>query len=321
MLGAEGHKSFYEVVYRADSDIFAASHRDNNTDHHLTARTQLKFNVRNRLAFNLGYHRVELLDSENSDLRRQNDKYNTIDAGTVYTYGAPRARGQIDLGVLYQRLRYENTHHINDDLEREFIQANTIFYYRLAPKTRALIEARYTNFNYVTNDMRNSAEVALLGGLTWEATAKTTGTIKVGGQRKHFDSSSVGNMSGSMWEVGVDWKPRTYSTISLTTRQAFEENYQSGIGASAVHSTQVKVGWEHDWTERFSTEAGYSYIRRKYRDYERRDNFNIAAIDLIYEVRRWLDVRLNFKYAKKDSTRARESYNRSIVGLTVEASL
>lgn len=320
-LGADGHKANYQVQYRADSDTFHSSHLDDNTDHHLTAKTAFNFNVRNHLTFDIGYHRVELLDSENSDHQSQNDKYNTIDAGALYSFGAPRARGQIDFGVRHQRLRYENTQHINDDLEREFTQANTIFYYRLAPRTRALIEARYTDFNYVSNDLRNSSEIALLGGLAWEATAKTTGTIKIGSQKKHFEESSVGNMSGSMWEIGIDWKPRTYSTVSLTTRQAIDENYQSGIGASAVESTLVKLGWKHSWTNRLSSETSYSYIKRKYQDYDRDDRFDIATLDLTYELRRWLDVSLGLKYIQKDSTRARESYERSIIGLTVAASL
>lgn len=323
-LGAEGRKASYQLKYRADSDIIHSSRDDDNTDHYFTADAGFILNARNRLKLNAGYSRVELLDSDNLDNIQQNDKYNVIDVGSLYSFGAEGARGQIDLGLKHQRLRYENSDHINDDLERESTTANTIFYYRVAPKTRALVEARYTDFNYVSNDLRNSDEVAILGGLTWDATAKTTGTVKIGGQKKDFDDSTVDEMSGSMWEVGLDWKPRTYSTVSLKTHQAIEENYESGIGASAIDVTSTTLSWKHYWTTRLASEIGYTHTERDYEEYanyDRKDELDAFNVGLTFEMRRWLDLGLGYRYAENDSNVIGESYERNIFGLTVAASL
>ncbi|GAB3371958.1 outer membrane beta-barrel protein [Azotobacter armeniacus] len=321
-LGAEGHKGRYEVKYSSESEIFHSSHNDDNTDHHLTVEAALQFDARNRLKLDAGYHRVELVDSENSDnLSSENDKFSTINAGALYSFGAQGARGQIDLGAKHEKLRYHNSHHINDDLERESTILNSIFYYRVAPKTQALLEARYTDYNYVSNDMRNSKNYALLGGLTWRATAKTTGTIKIGGEKKRFEESGVDNMSNSMWEVDIDWKPRTYSTFSLTTRQAIDESYESGIGASAVRSTSTTLDWKHKWSARLSSKTSYTRSEQEYEDYDRDDDLDSFRVDLTYGLHRWLDISIGYRYTTNDSTREGEGYDRNIYVLSINLSL
>ncbi|ASL29058.1 outer membrane beta-barrel protein [Azotobacter chroococcum] len=324
-LGAEGHKGRYEVKYSSESEIIHSSRNDDNTDHHLTAEAALQFDVRNRLQLNAGYHRVEQVDSDNSDnlekLNNENDKFSTINASALYSFGAQGARGQIDMGAKHEKLRYHNRNHINDDLEHESTTLNAIFYYRVAPKTRALLETRYTDYNYVSNDMRNSKNYALLGGLTWKATAKTSGTVKIGSEKKRFEESGVDNMSNSMLEVGIDWKPRTYSTFSFTTRQAIDESYESGIGASAVKSTSISFDWEHKWGARLSTKTSYARSERKYQDYERDDDLDAFGVDLTYKLRRWLDVGISYRYATNDSSREGEGYDRNIYVFNITASL
>lgn len=74
-LGAEGRKSAYKVSYSAVSDTFHSSHKDNNTDHHLTGDLGLEFDARNRLKLNAGYHDVE--ETAGLDQKVENDMYNT----------------------------------------------------------------------------------------------------------------------------------------------------------------------------------------------------------------------------------------------------
>lgn len=330
-LKAEGHKSHFELKYRSDSEIVHSSHDDDNTDHYLTAEAALQFDVRHRLKLNAGYQRIEQIDSENSDnyaddrssntSNDENDKYSIISAGALYSFGARGARGQIDLGAKHERLRYQNRNHVNDDLERESTTLNSVFYVRVAPKTRALMEARYTDHNYLSYDARNSENLALLGGLTWEATAKTTGTVKIGGEKKRFEESGIDDMSTSMWEVGIDWKPRSRSTFSLATRQAIDENYESGIGASAVKSTSTTLEWKHDWSARLSSKTAYTRSEREYQDYDRDDDFDAFELGLTYKLRRWLNVGIGYKYASNDSSRVGESYDRNIYLFSITAGL
>lgn len=315
-LGAEGRKSAYKLSYSAVSDTFHSSQEDNNTDHHLTADAGMEFNDRNRLKLNAGYHDVE--ETAGLDQKLENDMYNTKNVGGVYTFGAESARAQIDLGANYEELRYTNSDHLNADKERDTTALKSTFYYRVAPKTKVLLEGRHTDYDYVSNDRLNSTNIGLLTGVTWEATAKTTGTAKFGHEKKDFDDSRIGEKSGGMWEVGATWEPRTYSRFSLNTRQGFDEG---DSGASTIKTQTTTLSWNHDWAERLSSNVSYTRMDQDYQDIEREDQIDTFGIGLTYEMRRWLDVGLGYKYSENDSDAANESYERNIYALSFTASL
>jgi polysaccharide biosynthesis protein VpsM len=316
MLGAQGRKSAYALTYSASSDFFHSSHADDNTDHHLTADAGFEFDVRNRLKLSAGYHKVEETASQDQDI--ENDKFSTSNIGGVYSFGGERARGQIDFGANYEELRYQNGNNLNADKERDTTALSSTFYYRVAPKTRALVEARHTDYDYLSNTRLNSNNIALLGGVTWDATAKTTGTIKIGGERKRFDDSRIDDKSGSLWEVGVSWSPRTYSTFDLKTRRALDEG---DSGASSIQAQSTTLSWNHKWLERLSSDVSYTYSDQAYQDVTRDDRIDTFGLGLTYEMRRWLDVGIGYKYAENDSSAVGESYKRNIYSISVTASL
>ncbi|WP_201768375.1 outer membrane beta-barrel protein [Stutzerimonas azotifigens] len=320
MLEAEGRKSAYQLAYSAASDIFHSSRDDDNTDHHLTGDAAYEFNSRNRLKLEAGYHKVEDTAAESTEARRQmeNDRYSTAKVGGVYSFGAQTARTQLDFGASYEELRYQNSDNLNADKERDTTALSSTVYYRVAPKTRLLVEGRHTDYDYVSNTRLNSNNIALLGGVTWDATAKTSGTIKLGAEKKRFDNSSLDDNSGSMWEVGLKWMPRTYSTFKLQTRRALDEGDD---GASAIQSMSTTLSWEHEWLDRLSSNVSYTYTDQEYQDYERDDEINTFGIGLSYEMRRWLDIGVGYKYAENDSTYAGQSYERNIYMISVTASL
>ncbi|HEY6612318.1 MAG TPA: outer membrane beta-barrel protein, partial [Pseudomonas sp.] len=170
----------------------------------------------------------------------------------------------------------------------------------------------------VSNDRLNSTNIGLLTGVTWEATAKTTGTAKFGHEKKDFDDSRIGEKSGGMWEVGATWEPRTYSRFSLNTRQGFDEG---DSGASTIKTQSTTLSWNHDWAERLSSNVSYTRMDQDYQDIEREDQIDTFGIGLTYEMRRWLDVGLGYKYSENDSDAANESYERNIYALSFTASL
>lgn len=316
VLGAEGRKSAYQLSYSAVSDTFHSSHKDNNTDHHVNADAGYEFDSRNRLKLNAGFHKIE--DTASEDQNVENDKYTTSNVGGVYSFGAQTARNQIDFGANYQELRYQNSDNLNADKERDTTALNTILYHAVAPKTRALVEARHTDYDYVSNTRLNSNNVALLAGLTWDATAKTTGTVKFGGEKKRFDDSSIDDESGGMWEVGVKWSPRTYSTFGLNTRRALDEGDN---GASSIESQSTTLSWDHEWMDRLSSTVSYTYSDQDYQDITRNDKIDTFGVGLTYEMRRWLDLGVGYKYSENDSDAVGESYERNIFSISATASL
>jgi len=332
-LAGKGNKSGYQLNYTASSDTFHSSQKDNNTDHIFSAASDFEFNARNRLNLNAGYREIE--DAATQNQNRENDQYNSKAIGGVYTYGARSARAQIDFGANYDELRYSNSNQLNSDKERDSTALRSTFYYRVAPATRLLLEARHTDYDYISDTDSSSTNIDLLTGITWDATAKTSGSIKVGRGQKDYDNSSIDTASTGMWEVGATWKPRTYSTFRLTTRRAFDEgsNSASTIGDgtdttvrdtnddSAVKLHSTTLGWKHYWVKHLYSDLSYTRMDLEYLDTDREDKFNSINLGLTYEMRRWLDIGLGYKYSENDSDMASESYERNVYALTINASL
>ncbi len=316
VLEAQGRQGTYALTYSADNQSYASSHNDDHTDHHLDADADFEFNSRNQLKLNAGYDKVENLATDTQST--EPDKFTTSNVGGVYTYGAETARAQIDLGANYQELRYQNTDRLNADKERDTTALSTTGYYRISPMTRVLLEARHTDYDYLTNTDLNSNNVGLLGGVTWDATAKTTGTIKIGAEKKRFDNSRYDDVNGSMWEAGVSWSPRTYSTFNLKTRRGFDEGYD---GAEVIKSQSTTISWDHEWLDRLSSEVSYNYTDKQYQGIDRDDKIDTFGLGLTYEMRRWLDVGIGYKYAEDDSSAVGESYERNIYAVSFTASL
>lgn len=338
-LSLDRAKSAYRVNYTASRDFFHSSSKDNNTDHHLTADAGFEFDSRNRLMLNAGYHKME--DTASDWQNVANDKWNTKNIGGIYTYGARTARAQAELAANYEELRYDNSTRLNNgsrlnsDRERDASSVRATGYYGIAPKTKALLEGRYTDFDYKSNKNRDSNNKALLAGVTWEATAKTTGTVKVGREKKSYDKSYYSDKSMGMWEAAVAWAPRTYSTFDFKLRRGFDEGdsyyeYDSGDHvSSSVKTTAYHVGWNHQWMDRLSSKMTYSYTDRKYQNdratqaltSDRHDKIKQYGLGVTYEMRRWLDVGLGYTRRDNDSNRVNRDYKRNIYALTFNASL
>ena len=154
--------------------------------------------------------------------------------------------------------------------------------------------------------------------MTWEATAKTTGTVKIGAEKKRFDDSSIDDKSGSLWEVGASWSPRTYSTFNLNTRRALDEG---DSGASSIQSQSTTLSWNHEWLDRLSSDVSYTYSDQEYQDVKRDDKIKTLGLGLTYEMRRWLDIGVGYKYSENDSSAANESFERNIYSISFTASL
>ena len=332
-LAGKGNKSSYLLNYTTSSDTFHSSQKDNNTDHIFTADSELEFNARNRLKLSAGYRDIEETATQNQN--QENDQYNSKNIGGVYTYGARTARAQIDLGAKYDELRYDNSNNLNSDQERDSTALRGTFYYRVAPATRLLLEARHTDYDYLSDTDSSSTNIDLLTGITWEATAKTSGSIKIGRGQKDYDNSSKDSASTGMWEIGATWKPRTYSTFTLSTRRAFDEgsNSVSTIGDgtdttvrdtnddSAVKLQSTTLAWKHYWVKRLYSDLSYTRMDLDYQDTNREDKYNNINLGLTYEMRRWLDIGIGYKYSENDSDAASESYERNVYALTINASL
>lgn len=323
-IGADNGKLKLDARYTANHETYHSSRKDDNTDHILSANAQADFDARNRLRLNAGYRKIE--ETATADQKVENDRFNTTNIGGTYTYGADSAAGQLRLGLNHDRLRYDNGinpvdgNRLNADKERDSNAYAGTFLYRVAPKTQAVLEGRYTQYEYVSNSALDSNNKALLLGAEWEATAFTTGSLRIGRERKEFDIASKGRASTGMWEAAVTWSPLTYSSLTLNTRAGFDEGSD---GADSIETRATTLAWNHTWSERISSNLSYT---RSDQEFDRplnprEDTLDTISLGLSYKLRRWLDVGVGYKYTENDSTQPGKSYQRNLYGVTLDASL
>jgi polysaccharide biosynthesis protein VpsM len=194
------------------------------------------------------------------------------------------------------------------------------FFWRFMPKTSLLFQYRHTSFDYPSSSDQSSSENLFAVGLTWDATAQTTGIVRVGYQRKEFDAPGLDPYSGLAWEATIRWRPRTYSTVEFTTAQHTTES--TGFGDFTL-SRVAFANWTHNWTERIQSAVRAGLRNDDYRGggVDRDDDTMTAGAGLQYQFRRWLRFEGRYDFVRRSSNIPTEEYNRNIFMFTVGATL
>jgi hypothetical protein len=316
-LKAEDRNSATRLIWQPTRYIYHDESDASNTAQRLRLNSIMEFTDRHRLKLEAEARKYERTTSTAVD--GINDKIRSNRVNGLYTYGARSAANQIDLGASYAQLRYGNSGGINDDKERNTSGLTTTWYHRIGSNTRGLLEYDHTVFDYLQSDSRlDSTSDAVLAGAEWDFTARTSGKVRVGYERKNFDDRSVDDLSNPTWQVDLRWKPRTYSTFSFVARQAMAEGDD---GADAVKTTSALVGWRHGWTDRITTVAEVGLSRYEYEGQNRTDDLRDYNLAVEYAMRRWLDIELGYRYRNDDSDADNQSFERNIFLLSFNVSL
>jgi hypothetical protein len=316
-LKAEDRNSGTRLIWQPTQYIYHDESDASYTAQRVRADSIMEFTDRHRLKLEAEYRKWER--TESTAVPDENDKLNNKRVGGLYTYGAKSADNQIDVGANYAELRYTNGDGVNDDKERNTTGVTTTWYHRIGSNTRGLLEYDHTDFDYLqANSPRSSKSDAVLGGATWDFTARTSGKVRIGYEKKNFDNSESKDLDNPTWQVDLQYKPRTYSTFTFVARQALAEGDD---GADAVKSTFTQVGWRHGWTERITTVAQAGYGQYVYEGQSRKDDLQDYNLALIYAMRRWLDIELGYRYRDNNSDAEDESYTRNVVSISFNVSL
>jgi hypothetical protein len=246
--------------------------------------------------------------------------YNDQLAKLTYEYGSLASSGRIAVMGRYYNKNYTNFTNITQFRSFDQSTVGSTFFYTTNASTDAFFEINGSVINYGTDEAisRDSDVFTTLVGIKWEATALTSGSFKIGQEQKKFSDSSRENFKGISWEGNVDWKPLTYTTVTLeTSRSAKDPDLQGDYISESLYG----VNWEHEWNEKITSTLNFSYIREDYTGFERLDKSNNLYVDVNYEFKRWVDVLLYIAYTDQNSTSDNIVYDKTVVGLDFVFSL
>jgi hypothetical protein len=199
------------------------------------------------------------------------------------------------------------------------------------PKTAVLAQYIfvYRVFPFLSQD--NTYGSSPLVGLTWDPTAKITGTIKAGYTFSNYENSLAGrNNSPENWTLSAQlfYRYSNYTNLSVTAQRSFQQDidfYNAGY-----INTGVWVTLNHEWKKfKVSSYLAFFYTNNDYLSPDldangqlntRNDNIVGVGAGLSRPVTRWLRARVAYSYVNRNSNFPGYGYNDHKVLAGIQAS-
>ncbi|MCJ8341129.1 MAG: outer membrane beta-barrel protein [Pseudomonadales bacterium] len=320
LLEAETDNTLYRLNYSIEKGILHSSNSDNYLDHNLTGTANIIGNSRNRIDLQVSTIKGHEARGDETGSATATDaplKFDLNSLQAIYTYGGEEAKGQVELRAAYEDKDFTNFSSVTDSRDFDKISFGAQFNYRVTAKTSALFQATQNKIDYDDSNKDNTNRRFLVGA-TWEATAKTSGTVKVGWADKDFKDSSLKDTDGGTWDASINWNPKTYSTFIFSTGQEFGE---STTADSHIDSSNYGLKWNHYWNDNLKTTIGYTLVNEDFSGSTQDDDTKTLLLGINHETRRWLNLGLGYTMVDKDSNVTGGSFKKNILMFTVQGSL
>ena len=311
-----------DVLFRANDVRYASSPADNYSDASLagtadlvvSGRAGLKLRAEQKLGF-------DPRGSTDRGASASPDEYINQGVDGIFSYGAPGAKGRIEIdGGAFSR-RYQNNRLTTAASDRNTTQLGGTFLWRVAPKTELLALVQRREIDYVDPvSTQDSSETRYQLGAKWEATAKTAGIVKLGRLEKTFNSAVRTNFSGASWDGAVRWSPLTYSVLDFNTSKATNESTGTG---DFLLTQSYGVTWNHAWNSRFSSATNASWRKDEFLGTGggREDKTSILGVKLTYQWQRWLRFGGEYTWTERSSNQNTFDFTRHLFMFTIGATL
>lgn len=312
-----------EASYRLSSGTYQSSHSDDYVDHF--AGINIASGLTKRLDIKAWgeyskTHDVRGTTFTGTPTGPNKDKYHEIEAGAEVSYGV---RARIEVEGEYTSKRYDNNRARTEKRDLDTAGGRVEFSFPLAQKTRGILEVRYEHldfkfFSATRND--DSNEQRYFAGLEWDATAKTTGSVRLGYLQKDFTNPQLSTYSQFSWELDMKWAPKSYSRWRL--RSSSMPALPDGSDSYTL-DTGGELSWEHEWASRFRHTAYIGYEKKKYQGLivPRLDKETTAGVSLDYQWFRWLAFGAGYDFTKRNSNKQDASHRQNIWSVRMLGSL
>ncbi len=244
------------------------------------------------------------------------ETYHTLGVGATLGHGFKQ--GRIEAKAAYNTKRYDEFSSPIKTQDTNTTLLGGTFFYKVRPKTELLFEVSQEDIDYIAAESsgRDNLYQKALVGVKWEATAKTTGTAKVGYGRKDFEQAGREDANDVNWEVGVDWQATKRSTVSLSTSRSFIDT-TSGTSADYVTNQNYDVSLQHQLTRKLNATAGVGYSTQEYDLSDREDDYFNYSVGAEYRLHPQIVVGGSFQGVTRDSSYTLTDYDRNIFSLYV----
>lgn len=308
--------------YNGEYALYEARSKENYKDHWLGADIAMDLTPRFNLFGDVNYQRQhESRGSTASNNQSPNPNiWDQRAVGLEGVYGRRSAQMQIGLRTEYSDRDYTNNNQSDRDTG---IWRNTMTaYYNIGPKTQLVVEPSYETTKYQNQPAapgglyQDSDKFKILGGVRWEATAKTTGEVKVGWSDKDYEDNRLADNSGLAIDANVTWQPKTYSTVGLNVSRDIEDA-SNGTSNSYEHLS-IGLNWRHALSNRMLMKTGVNLSKDDY-DSGLTDKYYDFSIGIDYDLSRALTLGASYSYENQNSDTPNSDYSANVLNLGLTA--
>jgi len=299
---AQQQDNIYTLDAGVVRGIFHDSTSDNYTDVTLSGAANIVLDARNAVSLSAGFYQghEDRGTGGTQGISRFIEgptEYDDTTLGGVYTFGAETAQARVRVSGSYLDKQFDLSGPLGDASaarDREDSMLGVELLYAISADTDITAELRNTDTDY-TNELLggrstslDNADLEFFIGAAWQATGRTSGFAKIGHSKKDFDSTFREDGSTVNWSAGVEWAPRTYSTLTFTTSRDEEETPSIG---RYIDTISHGVNWAHAWNEQVSTDVSYNLRQEEYVGTLQDDDVNAFSAKVTYAYDRcWILV-------------------------------
>jgi hypothetical protein len=308
----------YALAYSGNFGHYLSSSANDFNEHAVVATSSNQFTARADLQAAAFYlYKQDPFGSIDRSFNGLPYSWHGWGAIATFGYGATSAQGRLELDLGYTDKRYLNDREITQAFDVSTTNVAGRFFYRIAPEMRLLAEIRDTEYDYHSSPLDNSEQRYLLGA-TWDVTAATSGTIKVGYVTKKFKQQEFDDYSGPTVELALRWLPRTYSTVEAVA--LYGPSDSNGTGVFTVDTT-VGARWQHYWKSYFLTRAYFTYVNSDLQGASRTDRTSRVGIGAYFDIRSWLRLGADFMHENRNSNDNVFDYSRNVIIFSIAGTL
>jgi len=192
-------------------------------------------------------------------------------------------------------------------------------FYKFKPKTSLLAGIRYADIAFDTGTINDNEEIGYYGGISWEVTARSRGTFRLGYLEKDFDDDRVKDQDGFSVELQTQHNFTAKRGVNVMGYRKFHESDLAG--ASSFLSTGIDIALLQRFNEKWSGNLNFVYEENEYNGINRDDRFFSIGPAIRFEPRKWLFFDLGYTYFDNDSNIDFFDYEVNQFYLRVTASL
>ncbi|TAN40915.1 MAG: porin [Nitrospirae bacterium] len=315
-----GHYQTF-LLYRADIERYSKNHSENTTSHNLEGGFQ--YNFRGGLSVDVADQYSQTHNPRGTGQFFELDKFRANFFGTSLSY---EAGDRMLLRLDYSNYRIHYTEVRNDFRDRTDNAMSAFVFYKIRPRLALFGQYEYVNVDYDETFLPDSREHHIFGGLRWDITEKTKGSVKAGYAIKEPKGSK--KTSDLTYEAILEHRLTSRTSLRVNASRKYGESDVVSAGNFTV-SDSFGAGISQRFTPKLTARADLSYARDKYQNDlilgsqtgRLRDQYYKGGLGLEYAFREWLSFDLGYTYSKRDSNFTLFDYVNNTVFFRVSGSL